>query len=154
MSIKHHTQPHLLERYSFLWSEARLVIAAISLFLGGTPLLAFIIPGLYGMVGTLLMLAWIISGLASAYLLYRWFTGAKKLFGGNDRWDTVAFFVSVISGLNLGITGLTRNNPGMSFISGWDLSGLLMLIIVGIAYLVSAWHLWRRWKQSEEKIIS
>ena len=140
----------MLERYSFLWSEARLLIAALALFLGGVPVLTVVlpVPVLYGLVRLLLTLSWIISGAASGYLIYRWFTGGKKVFGGKDNKDVIAFFVSVVSGLNLGLTGLTGQNPGMSLASGGTI-----FTLVGLVYLVSAWHLWRRWKATGEKMV-
>src|SRR5687767_6437038 len=115
MSFQKHLEPHRLERYSFLWSEARLVIAAVALLLGGVPPLSFLVatPTLYGLVGTVLTISWIISGLASAYLIYRW-SSVKHVFGGNRRNDIIAFWVMIVSGLNLGLTGLTGNNLGMS----------------------------------------
>ena len=63
-----------LERNSFLWSEVRLIIAAVALFLGGLPPIYLVlpIPALFGFVRILLVLAWIVSGVASGYLLYRW----------------------------------------------------------------------------------
>jgi len=147
MDIKKHTNPDNLEKYSFLWSEVRLVIAAVALFLGGFPPVLKITPyALYGVVEPLLTLCWIISGLASAYLLYRWFVGNKKLFGGSDTKDTIPFFVSVISGLNLGIAGL-GTNIGMTISSSYAL-----FIIVGIIYLASAGYLYKRWNESGKKI--
>ena len=35
MNFKRHTHPDALERYAFQWSELRLVIAAVALFIGG-----------------------------------------------------------------------------------------------------------------------
>lgn len=73
MNFEEQMKPDKLERYSFLWSEARLIIGAVALFIGGVPLLLAFnpIPSLSGLLGSLLTLAWIISGLASLYLLYR-----------------------------------------------------------------------------------
>src|SRR3989344_8325172 len=93
-----------LERYSFLWSEVRLIIAALALFLGGvSPLLKLGLPS--GLASSLLTLSWIISGVAAVYLLYRRHK-TKLLLGGKDKWDAVAFFVMVVSGINLGLVGL------------------------------------------------
>ncbi len=145
-----HTQPEKLERYAFLWSEARLVIAAIALFLGGVPpvvKLLILLPMLNGLIMPLLTLAWIISGVVSAYLLYRWNLAGKKVFGGSDTRNTVAFFVNIISGFNLGLTGLMGTNIGMRITSNE-----IVFIIVGILYLASAWHLWQRWKGFGEKM--
>src|SRR3989344_7642125 len=111
MDMNQYTKPGALERYSFLWSEARLVIAAVALFIGGRPpIIAFNpIPAFYGLFSSLLTLSWIISGVAAAYLFYRW-NEHKTLFGGNNKKDKYAFFVSIISGFNLGLTGLMGNN--------------------------------------------
>lgn len=143
------SSPKKLEEYSFLWSQARLVVGAVALFLGGVPVLRALVPSmaLSGLVKTLLTLSWLISGVAAGYLLYQWNKTGKKVFGGNDQKDTIAFFVSVVSGLNLGVTGLFGSNPGMSI-----LSGQVVFIVVGLAYLVSAYHLQMRWKATGKKI--
>ncbi len=111
MDLNAHTHPDKLEYYSFIWSEIRLVIAAIALLVGGTPPIYFLpLFFLYGLVSALLTLCWIISGTASTYLAYRWYTGGQMIFGGKDMKDTVAFAVMVVSGLNLGITGISGTN--------------------------------------------
>ena len=149
MDIKEHTQPAKLERYSFLWSEVRLVIAAVALLLGGIPPALYLlpIPALYGLIIVLLKLAWIVSGAASAYLLYRWYIGGRKVFGGNDMKDNVAFFVSVISGINLGIVGLLGTNIGMARTSNY-----IVVVIGALLYLAAAYQLYTRWKSHGEKI--
>jgi hypothetical protein len=136
---------NLLERLSFLWSEARLVIAAAALFLGGVPPVLKILPGV-PLVGSLLTLAWLISGIASLYLLYRWYTGGQTLFGGKETKDMVAFFVMTISGLNLGIAALWQN-IGMSISSNY-----IIFLAVGILYLLAALHLYRRWVAHDESL--
>ena len=148
MNIKDHSQPHQLERYSFLWTETRLVIAAVALLMGG-PLLytVFPIPSLFGLLRLLLTLGWLISGFASGYLFYRWYFGSKTLFGHKKQLDTIAFLVSVVSGVNLGLAGLFQKNLGMSIFSTYG-----FWVIAGIAYLVTAAYLFRRWKESGEKI--
>lgn len=153
MNYKHHLHPDRLERYSFLWSEARLVIGAVALFIGGVPpLLALTfrlsLP-IFPLVYALLTLSWIASGLASGYLLYRWFGNGKHVFGAKNQKDLLAFFVSVISGINLGLAGLVNKNIGMSIFPGY-----VFFLIAAIAYLAAAWHLWKRWKASGEKIVS
>lgn len=150
MDINDHTSPSKLERYSFLWSEARLVLAAIALFLGGYPLIIKLFgygSFLYRPAGALLTLSWIISGVSAVYLLYRWNAGGKKLFGGNDKKDLTAFMITVVSGINLGIVGLLGTNIGMNISSS-----KLVFIVVGVAYLASAYHLHKRWKAYGEKI--
>jgi len=149
MNINEHISPAKLEYYSFLWSEARLVIAAVALFVGGVPPLFYFlrIPGLYGLFNTLLTLAWLISGVASAYLLYRWYKGNMTVFGGKEQMDVAAFFVSVVSGINLGLTGLLRNNIGMSITQNQ-----IIYIVVGVLYLAAAYRLYTRWNSSGKKI--
>src|SRR3989344_8070740 len=124
-----------LDKYSFLWSEVRLLIAAVALFIGGVPPVYVILrlPALYGIITPLLTLCWIISGLASGYLLYRWKRSGQKLFGSQTRNDSIAFWISIISGLNLGLTGLIRVNLGMTLLSGY-----LVFIIVALIYLATA----------------
>jgi uncharacterized membrane protein YuzA (DUF378 family) len=143
-----YTKPEVLEKYSFLWSEARLVIASVALFLGGIPpVLAFNpISAMYGVVSSLLTVCWLISGLASAYMIYRW-NDKKMVFGGNDNKDMAAFWISSVSGINLGLTGLIGNNIGMSFSSNYT-----VFIIVGLLYLASAYHLYTRWNSHGKKI--
>jgi len=149
MNIKKHSEPDSLERYSFWWSEARLVIAAIALFIGGVPVLWVIlpVPALYGFVRFILSLSWLISGLASGYMLYRWMSGGKKLFGKKDSLDTTVFFVSVVSGINLGIAGLLGINIGMAISSTYA-----VFFLVALVYLASAYHLLRRWRESGSRI--
>ncbi|MDO8558133.1 MAG: hypothetical protein Q7S09_03010 [bacterium] len=149
MNIKELTHPAKLEYYSFMWSEARLVVASLALFIGGVPpLLAFNpFPGLYSPLSSLLTLAWIVSGAASAYMLFRWNTSGMKLFGETDQKDKIAFFVSVVSGINLGLTGLMGKNLGMSIVSG-----RIIFFVVGLLYLATAWHLWQRWNAFGKKM--
>lgn len=141
--------PNQLERYSFLWSEARLVIAAIALFIGGVPVLRVLlpIPALFDLVGLVLTLTWIISGAASAYLLYRWISAKQILFGRKVTLDTVAFFVSVVSGINLGLAGLMGRNIGMSILSSY-----FIFVVTALIYLASAVYLYRRWNASGKKV--
>ncbi len=145
MDIKQHTTPEMLEKYSFLWSEVRLVIAAVALFIGGIPPILFLkLPS--GLTTSLLTLCWIISGVAAVYLLYRW-NEKKTLFGAKVRLDTYAFFIMVVSGINLGIVGIFGRNIGMSIASS-----RIVFFAVGVAYLVAAYHLHRRWKANGGKI--
>lgn len=127
-----------LDRYSFIWSELRLLLAALALFQGGVPVIYLMLPkALISQVQIVLICAWIMSGLASGYLLYRWYQNGKVLFGRRDRTDAIAFLVLALSGLNLGFAGVTGANIGMGI-----LSGRLVFIITGILYIYSAWHLW------------
>jgi uncharacterized membrane protein YuzA (DUF378 family) len=149
MSYQKHLQPHNLERYAFLYSEARLIIAAVALFIGGIPPILYFLPimPLYGLIVLGLKLAWIISGAASAYLVYRWYVGGQKLFGKKDTKDTVAFFVSIVSGINLGIVGLLGINIGMTMVSSY---GIFM--VTGLVYLASAAYLYQRWSSHGRKL--
>ncbi len=151
MNIKEHTTPDQLERYSFLWSEIRLIIASVALFIGGIPPIVLLNPlyTLRGLVSLLLTLSWIVSGLASAYLIYRWNKGGKMLFGGKKPLDLYTFFIMVISGLNLGLAGLLGNNIGMSIFSN-----RLIFTLTGIVYLFSLFHLNKRFKENNKKIFS
>lgn len=144
---KDHLHPDLLERYAFLWSEARLVIAAVALLIGGVPPVLFILPSI-PLVGAGLTLCWVISGVASAYLLYRWFPH-KTLFGKQETTDKIAFFVSVVSGFNLGVTGLLGTNIGMSLSSNY-----IVFVLTALVYLAAAGYLFKRWKESGQKLFA
>jgi hypothetical protein len=145
-NLKAHMEPHRLERYSFVWSQLRLLIASLALFLGGIPPVVYFFRPSSGLVG-LLTLCWIISGIASAYLLYRWVKAGKHLFGAKHQKDLVAFMVSVVSGLNLGLTGLTGRNVGMSISSN-----RVIFIAVGILYILAFIHLQKRYRQHGNKL--
>lgn len=149
MNSNNFSDPHKLERYSFLWTEARLIIAAIALLLGGIPVLRFLlpVPALFGLVGTILTLAWIISGAAAVYLLYRWYTGGQMLFGAKSTQDTIAFFVAVVSGINLGLVGLLGRNIGMSISSNY-----IVFVITALIYLAAAAYLYKRWNASGQRL--
>jgi len=146
MDFRNH---HELERYSFLWSEVRLLVAAVALLLGGVPPIAYLLgSGAYaGVVGLLLKLAWIASGVAAVYLLYRWYVRGMKIFGQNNRKDTLAFGVMILSGINLGLVGLVGTNIGMSIASSRPI-----FIIVAVVYLFSAYYLYQRWRAHGEKL--
>lgn len=151
MNFKEQTTPEALERNSFLWSEARLIVAALALFMGGVPPIMALssVPGFYPLLRLILSLSWLISGVASGYLLYRWNLNNRMLFGTTTTRDTAAFFISIISGINLGLTGLLGMNIGMAISSN-----KFIFIIVALMYLISAWHLYQRWNASGKKIVS
>ena len=136
---------HDLEVYSFWWSEARLIFGAIALFVGGVPIALLALPGTF-IIGVL-KLCWIISGLASAYLLYHWVQNKRVLFGRRDSLDMLAFLISIVSGINLGITGLFGQNIGMSFFSN-----SLLFWVTGILYILAALHLYTQWKKAGRKL--
>jgi len=149
MDFNEHSKPDNLEKYSFLWSEARLIIAAAALFLGGVPPIFLLAtgPAVLGIASLLLKLSWIISGFAAGYLAYRWYESGQMLFGKKDTKDTAAFLVSVVSGFNLGITGLIGKNIGMSISSNH-----LVFDLVALLYLASAVYLFWRWNAAGKRL--
>jgi integral membrane sensor domain MASE1 len=148
MNINHHTHPKRLERYAFMWSEVRLVIAAVALLIGGVPPIYLIAPpALFSIARTGLLACWIISGIASLYLLYRWWAGGQKLFGKKNPKDSIAFLLMVLTGINLGLAGVLSKNIGMTI-----LSGRVVFFITAAVYLFVAYHLYNRWKASGEKL--
>jgi len=151
MDIKEHMQSDKLERYAFLWSMTRMVIAALSLFFGATPIIYHLSIG-YSGLSSLLQLCWLISGVASAYLLYRWFTGGQKVFGATDTKNKVFFLIMVATGLNLGYTAIDTN-IGMGLVIGMPIAHLLFKA-TGILYLIVAYYLWTQWKENGERIVS
>jgi uncharacterized membrane protein YuzA (DUF378 family) len=142
--LQKHTTPENLEKYAFYWSEVRLILAAIALLLGGIPLVSKL--GLYSF-GNLLGFCWIVSGIASVYLLYRWINNGKKLFGRKNKKDLTAFMVTVVSGLNLGITGLLGVNIGMNISSS-----RILFIVVAILYIWSAYYMCKKRKANSNRI--
>lgn len=145
MSIQDHTTPEKLERYAFLWSLARMIIAAFSLFFGAMP-----IAYKLGIGMSLLPLFWLISGAASLYLLYLWFQSGRNIFGGQDMKDQVLFLIMIVTGINLGITAI-GNNIGMGLFWGMPIAGLIFKA-TAVVYLVTAFMLWRRWKANGEHL--
>lgn len=138
---------HEMEERSFLWSEVRLVVAAVSLFVGGIPIVYLILPaGIFGLTHILVTLAWIISGVASGYLLYQWHKAGHRLFGHKRGLDTFSFIVMGISGINLGWAGIFGKNVGMTI---W--SGRTIFDLVALLYLYVAWYLWKRWSGAGKK---
>jgi uncharacterized protein (DUF983 family) len=71
----------------------------------------------------------------------------QKVFGTKDRKDTAAFFVSVVSGINLGLAAVLGHNIGMSISSNY-----IIFIVVGVIYLLSYLQLQKGWKKSGQKI--
>lgn len=148
MSLSHHTHPDNLERYAFVWSEVRLLIAALALFIGGIPPAIYFLPGGgAGIVFLLLKLSWIISGVAAVYLLYRWLGNGQKLFGHKDTKDMVAFLVMTLSGINLGLVGLIGTNVGMSISSSYA-----VFVITAVLYVASAYHLYTKWNKAGQSL--
>lgn len=143
--------PKNLLEWSFLWTEVRLVVAAAALFLGGVPpvywLFSLIGFGGLPLLYTGMTIAWIISGLASGYLLYRWYQGGMLLFGKKEPLDLAAFLVACVSGINLGLAGLIGQNIGMSISSNY-----IVFVAVGVLYLASAYHLYTRRAQHDNAL--
>lgn len=149
MDLNEYTKKDNLVRYSFFWNEVRLIIAALSLIFGGFPIVFLLFPS-GGLVSSLLTIFWIISGIAAIYLLYVWNAGGRKLFGGEGKRDLAAFAVAIISGIHLGIAGITGINIGMKVTPSVILT--LVMVVAGALYLWSAWHLHKRYKASGEKL--
>ncbi len=139
-----------IDLWSFYWTEARLVVAAIALGLGGVPPVYYLftsVPALLGIIALGLKLAWIISGIVSVYLLYRWVKNSYILFGRSDNFEVGAFLVVVVSGLNLGVAGLLGINIGMSLAGSY-----LIFLITAAIYTISAVYLWVRWTAYGRKL--
>ena len=149
MNIQEYTKPEKLEKYSFFWSIARLFIASVALFLGGFPPILKIVPSnFYSLTSSLLTICWVISGLASAYLVYAWIQKGKTVFGGKDKKDLTAFWLMIITGFNLGITGIFSSNIGMNIAGG----NKIIFIITGFIYIITAVYLIKRYTASGKKL--
>ena len=145
MDISKHTHPQRLERYSFLWSLARLIFAALALLTGGTPIVTRILP--FGLVNNIIILTWMISGLASGYLIFRWFKKGQKLYGTKKPLDLIPFFIMIVSGFNLGIAGFFGTNPGMLIIRN-----NYVFVLVSLIYIVTTVYNFKRWMSNDEKL--
>lgn len=149
MNIHEHTTPEMLVRYAFLWSLARLVIAAFSLFFGATPII-YHVMGFGNMAMSLLPLFWLISGVASIYLLYRWYKAGMTVFGGKDAKDMVFFLIMVVTGLNLGYAAI-GTNLGMGMV--WDVPvAALIFKATALLYLAVAYMMWKGWTDHNESL--
>jgi hypothetical protein len=148
MNINEHTTPEKLIRYAFLWSLARMMIASLSLFLSATPIAyRFLGSSAY----SLLPLFWLISGAASVYLVYVWYARGQKLFGGNDPKDRIAFFILVVTGINLGFAALSYGNIGMNIVWGMPIADIIYKL-TAIVYIIAAYYLFKRWKEHHEQL--
>ena len=131
--------PANLVRYAFYWTMAQMAITVLALLMGGYPPVFYILG--YGSLVTLgLKLAWIMSGAAAAYLLYRCYKNKHKIFTKETPYDKPAFLFAIITGLNLGVVGLLNKNIAMMITS----SGVIYNL-VAVAYVVAIIYLWRRW---------
>lgn len=143
------TQLGQLERYAFLWSLARLVIAALSLFFGAMPFMYRL--GLSGL-GSFLELFWLVSGVAALYLGYLWYTRGMKVFGESDTKTKVLFLILVLSGLNLGWASI-GGNIGMSIVGYGAFAGIIYKL-TALVYLYTAYTLWKEWKANAEQLFA
>jgi uncharacterized membrane protein YuzA (DUF378 family) len=140
-------KPRTIDTYSFWWSETRLLIAAMALFLGGVPPIYLLIPpSMYEVTLIGLKIAWIVSGLSAIHLIYRWYHTGQRLFGHKDHKDTLAFLLLILSGLNLGFAGVFGVNLGMSVAGGW------LLFLMGILYLLAAYQLMSSFRRNKNRI--
>lgn len=140
--------PDRLAGLAFLWSEARLIIAAVALVMGGPPVLLFLpIAPIYGLLVLLVKLSWIVSGAASLYLLMRWAQAKWYVFDKTSRNDVIAFVIMIVSGINLGLTGIIQVNPGLSIFSAY-----LFSLVGAVAYVWAAYRLYVKWEESGRKV--
>jgi uncharacterized membrane protein YuzA (DUF378 family) len=154
MDFKKLTQPDSLEKWSFLWSIVRMCSGTVSFLLGGFPFLQWLLPAgspfvLFRIVGGFITLTWIISGVVTGYLLYRWFTAGKMLFGQKNRLDLVAFAVLIVSGINTGLAGLISWNIGLSILRFYP-----MLVVAALIDISAAGYLLWKWNKSGRKLFS
>ncbi len=137
-----------LTTLAFFWTLARLGISMVALVIGSPPVLLFFsFAPAYGFAWLFLRLSWILSGVTAAYLLYRWFNAKGYVFDKATRKDMIALGIAIVSGLNLGVTGLIGTNPGLSVFSAY----LFALVAAG-AYAWTAHHLYQRFQQSGHKL--
>jgi len=61
--------------------------------------------------------------------------------------DMAALGVSIVSGINLGLTGILGRNIGLGISAN-----TVILIVVGIVYLAAAYRLYTRWSSFGKKI--
>lgn len=123
-----------------------MIIAAAALLMGGVPPLFLILPA-SAFSALILKVCWLISGAAAIYLAYRWHMAKHTLFGRKNSTDITAFLVMIVSGINLGWTGVSGSNFGMSI---W--SGRFIFLVVGILYLWAAYYLWNRYNKSGKRL--
>jgi hypothetical protein len=142
-------EPAKLERYAFLWSIARLVIAAFSLFFGVIPI-AYQVLG-SGITNDLLPIFWLVSGVAAVYLLYLWYKGGMKLFGQTNPTDKILFLILSVTGINLGLTAIIDSNIGINL--AWNLGLIDILVkVTAIVYLFVAYRMYTSWKANGESL--
>jgi len=87
------------------------------------------------------------------YLLYSWNKAGRKVFGGTDKKDVIAFFVLIVSGLNLGLVPLLNSNIGMGIFRGSESGSLpIFFLIGGVIYIIALIYLFGRWKGNGERL--
>ncbi len=149
--MKEHTTPEALEKYSFQWMIVCLVLTALSLFFGATPIATQIFGYSNNLVGTLLNLSWLISGVASAFLLYFWNQKGQKLFGESDKKHKFLFLLMIVIGLNIGLIILIGNNILMSIFWNLGIANILFKIFALIS-AYTAFTLFNAWKANAEQL--
>jgi hypothetical protein len=141
MDIKEKVQQRSLVEWAFMWNQARLIIAGITLVIAQqVPVLVYL-PVLGRLASSFMVLAWLISGVAAVYLIYNWYTSGKTVFGGNDTKDVIAFWVATISGVHLGLAAIYTN---IGFAVTPDFLIVPAMILAGLAYFWSAYRLHSR----------
>ena len=134
-----------LELYAFYWSLARMLIAAISLFFGATPI-AYRLIGFNSGVSSLLQLFWLISGVAALFLAYQWYKNGFAVFGGTDKKDQVALGIMIVTGLNLGLAS-GMSNIGIGIASSLPATSILFMA-TAVLYILVALYLLKQWKSN------
>lgn len=141
MDIQEKIKSKSLLEWAFCWNQLRLIIAGATLLLAKqSPILLYLsIPLITPLAGQFMTLAWIVSGAAAGYLIYTWNKSDKTIFGSTDRKDMAAFWIATLSGIHLGIAGLTGMNIGFATVPYAILTPVM--IIAAIAYFWSAFYL-------------
>jgi hypothetical protein len=132
----------LLE-WAFAWNQARLIIAGATLILAKkSPILTYFgIPLVTPLAGTLMPLAWLLSGVVSVYLIYVWYNSGQTVFGGKEKIDLIAFWVATITGINLGFAAISTN---VGFAITPAFLSTPAMILAGLLYFWTAYHMHSR----------
>lgn len=136
-----HLKPGNLERCAFYWLWGLLLVSALALLVGvNQPHPKFFRPLYWPMQE----LAWLLSGIAAVYLVYRWQQADRQLFPDGKihfvNKDKLAFWLMILTGLNVGLTSVIGHNIFLSLF--WD---RLIHGVVMIACLAAAYHLHLRY---------
>lgn len=130
-----------LDRLAIWWSLVRMVLVASVLLFGAVPLLGQLV-----FLSPFVPWLWVVSGLFSVYLGYRWFVSDMKLVSHNDLLSTLSFLLVILSGLNLGLASFSQNF-GMFLVEDVLMSDFIVKA-VGVLYLLVAGYLYRQWSES------